>query len=265
MSISTLLFLFCALGYLWVSWSLAGKLFFGRGSRASTVLAIGSLAALAHILGALLQMHGANGTDFSLLRSLNLILAVTTLMVVVSSEFRPTRPLLLLLAPLSLVAILASSLSPASAAPLQLSLGEATHISLSILAFGLLSMATVEALLLKFVSARLKEHRLNALLRHMPPMEALEKLMFDLLRVGTLLLAAAVATGLMFLQSFAEQHLYHKFFFSVVAVVLYSWLWWGHARYGWRGKSALRWTLGAYVSLVLAYAGTKIVLEWIVR
>ena len=137
------------------------------------------------------------------------------------------------------------------------------HIILSILAFGILTIATAEALLLNFVSGRLKEHRINSALRHIPPVEALEKLMFDLLRAGTVLLLLAVITGLIFLQSFAEQHLYHKFFFSVVGLILYSWLWWGHQRYGWRGRGALRWVLAGYICLLLAYAGSKIVLEWI--
>lgn len=261
MSISNLLFVLSIPLYIWAVVAVAREIFSECPAKPRGVMGVGSLAAVLHVIASIMQMHSTEGTDFSLIKSLSLIFAVTTLLITTGSIRRPTRPLLLLAIPLSVVFALTSSLVPTTARPLQLQPGEVSHIILSILAFGIFTIATAEALLLNFVSGRLKGHRLSAPMKHVPPVEALEKLMFDLLRAGTVVLLLAILTGLVFLESFSEQHLYHKFFFSVVGLIVYGWLWWGHHRYGWRGRKALHWALGGYVSLLLAYAGSKIVLE----
>lgn len=261
MSTSNLLFILSIPLYLWVIVAVAREIFYECPPKPKLVMGLGSLAAIFHVIASVMQMHSFEGTDFSLLKSLSLILAVTTLLIAIGSSRRPTRPLLLAAAPLAVIFALAGTLLPATASPLQLEAGEVAHIILSILAFGIFTVATAEALLLNFVSGRLKIHRVNVAMKHMPPVEALEKLMFDLIRTGTVLLALAIVTGLVFLQSFAEQHLYHKFFFSILGLIIYAWLLWGHQRYGWRGRKALHWTLGGFFCLLLAYAGSKIVLE----
>ena len=36
---------------------------------------------------------------------------------------------------------------------------------------------------------------------------------------------------------------------------------WGRWRFGWRGRTAIRWTIGGFIFLMLAYFGSKFVLE----
>jgi ABC-type uncharacterized transport system permease subunit len=36
---------------------------------------------------------------------------------------------------------------------------------------------------------------------------------------------------------------------------------WGHLFYGWRGRIAVRWTVGGFGLLMLAYLGSKFVFE----
>jgi ABC-type uncharacterized transport system permease subunit len=45
--------------------------------------------------------------------------------------------------------------------------------------------------------------------------------------------------------------------------VLFATLLWGRYRFGWRGKKALHWTIAGFVVLLLAYFGSKAVLELI--
>jgi ABC-type uncharacterized transport system permease subunit len=40
---------------------------------------------------------------------------------------------------------------------------------------------------------------------------------------------------------------------------------WGRFRFGWRGRTALRWTLVGFVVLMLAYFGSKFVLELVLH
>jgi ABC-type uncharacterized transport system permease subunit len=41
----------------------------------------------------------------------------------------------------------------------------------------------------------------------------------------------------------------------------FGWLLIGRWRYGWRGRTALRWTVSGFVALMLAYPGSRFVLE----
>ncbi len=82
---------------------------------------------------------------------------------------------------------------------------------------------------------------------------------------GFVLLSIAQATGFMFLEDMFAQHLAHKTLLSVAAWVVFGVLLWGRFRFGWRGRTALRWTLAGFVVLMLAYFGSKFVLEVVLK
>jgi len=97
----------------------------------------------------------------------------------------------------------------------------------------------------------------------LPPLQTMEALLFEMLWAGTVLLGLSIITGLLFFEDLRSQHLIHKMFFSLIALLVYCTLLWGRHFHGWRGKKAIRWTLGGFVALMLAYFGTKLVLELI--
>ncbi len=53
----------------------------------------------------------------------------------------------------------------------------------------------------------------------------------------------------------------HKIVFSVLAWLVFGALLFGRYRYGWRGRTALNWILAGGALLLLAYIGSKFVLE----
>jgi ABC-type uncharacterized transport system permease subunit len=53
----------------------------------------------------------------------------------------------------------------------------------------------------------------------------------------------------------------HKTLFGILSWLIFGSLLAGRARWGWRGRVALRWTLSGFLTLVLAYIGSKFVLE----
>jgi ABC-type uncharacterized transport system permease subunit len=57
----------------------------------------------------------------------------------------------------------------------------------------------------------------------------------------------------------------HKTVLSILAWWVFAILLWGHWRYGWRGRTAIRWSLSGFVVLMLAYFGTKLVIELILK
>ena len=136
-----------------------------------------------------------------------------------------------------------------------------SHILLSMGAAALLFAAAVTALLLVLLDRRLRTRRLADLPSVLPPLDALEKVMFRLIGSGFVLLTLALLTGFVFVTNLFEQHLIHKTVLSLIAWVLFGILIFGRIRYGWRGRSAVRWALSGFGFLSLAYFGSKFVLE----
>lgn len=135
------------------------------------------------------------------------------------------------------------------------------HIALSTLAAGWLSITAVCAVLLVVQSARLKARRMDSWVRVLPPVEILERAVFASLGAGFAALSVALITGLLFVYDLKAQHLSHKLWLSLLAWALFATLLVGRARYGWRGRTAARLTVGGFFALSLAYLGSKFVLE----
>ena len=87
----------------------------------------------------------------------------------------------------------------------------------------------------------------------------------QMLWLGMVLLTASIFTGIAFLDDIFAQHLVHKTTFSITAWLLFSALLWGRYQLGWRGATAVRWTLWGFAALALAYFGSKFVLELVLQ
>ncbi|HUS24730.1 MAG TPA: cytochrome c biogenesis protein CcsA [Candidatus Binatia bacterium] len=135
------------------------------------------------------------------------------------------------------------------------------HVVLSLLAAGLLTLAAVQALTLAVQDGLLHRHSTRPWMQAMPPLQTMEGTLFQLISTGFFLLSLSLVTGLLFVDDLLAQHLAHKTVLSVVAWMLFAVLLWGRRQRGWRGRIAVRWTLSAYGLLVLAYFGSKFVLE----
>jgi len=91
----------------------------------------------------------------------------------------------------------------------------------------------------------------------------MEKLLFHMIAIGFVLLTVALASGLIYLEDMFAQHLVHKTVLTMAAWVVFGILLGGHYIAGWRGPTAVKLTVGAFVLLVLGYFGSKLVLELI--
>jgi len=135
------------------------------------------------------------------------------------------------------------------------------HILLSMGAAALLFAAAATALLLVFLDRRLRTRRIAHLPSVLPPLDALEKVMFRLIGTGFVLLTLSLFTGFVFVTNLFAQHLFQKTVLSLIAWIIFGVLLIGRIRFGWRGRSALGWTLSGFGMLALAYFGAKFVLE----
>lgn len=202
------------------------------------------------------------GLDLAINKVLSLIMFSINSIVLVSALKKPLHNLFILLFPLSVIAVILSSLPATTDTTLShLNVGISLHVLLSIIAYSLLSTAVLQALLLHWQDSHLKKRQITGLIKHWPPLQTMESLMFELLWVGVILLAAGIIVGALYIEDMFAQHLAHKTLLSIVAWVIFATLLWGRVQWGWRGNKAIRWVLGGFCVLMLAYFGSKLVLE----
>ncbi len=139
--------------------------------------------------------------------------------------------------------------------------GVDAHIISSMLAYSTLGLGAIQAVILAVLDYRLRHRQMGGFVRQLPALHTMEKQLFGMLWLGFVLLTVGLVTGMVFVQDLFGQHLVHKTTLSVVAWVVFGTLLVGRWRMGWRGQTAVRWTLGGFVALALAYFGSKFVLE----
>ena len=93
----------------------------------------------------------------------------------------------------------------------------------------------------------------------------MEGMLFELLWIGLGLLSIAIVSGAVFIDDIFAQSLVHKTVLTILAWLLFATLLWGHYQLGWRSKTAVRLTLAGFVMLMLAFFGSKLVLELILH
>ncbi|MCC8998562.1 MAG: cytochrome c biogenesis protein CcsA [Candidatus Contendobacter sp.] len=139
------------------------------------------------------------------------------------------------------------------------------HIFIAILAYSLLTLAAAQAALLAIQDHRLRRRLPGGFLRGIPPLTTMESLLFQMIGAGFILLSITLISGFFFLENLFTQHLAHKAVLSFIAWGVFGILLWGRWRFGWRGRTAIRWTLSGFAFLALAYFGSKLVLELILQ
>ena len=232
-------------------------------------LSISGFAALALSSHALLLYQGIlteEGFNLGFYHALSLMSWLVALLVMLASSFRPMSNLIIIFFPFAAFALLLEVALPSTniisgAAPAGLKI----HILLSVAAYGLLAIAAVQSLVLAFQETQLRKKQPVKVLNILPPMQTLEKLLVQALTIGFFLLSLSLATGLMFVHDILEQRLSHKVVLSILAWLIFAVVLWGRWARGWRGKKLIRWTLGGFISLLLAYFGSKLVLELILH
>jgi len=137
------------------------------------------------------------------------------------------------------------------------------HLHIAILAYSLFTIAALHALLMALVERHLHSRPLSTLLQRLPPLLTMEHLLFRILWAGFILLTLTLASGMLFSEEIFGQALQfsHKTLFALISWAIYAALLGGRHIYGWRGRTAIRWTLSGFAALVMAYIGSKFVLE----
>jgi len=141
------------------------------------------------------------------------------------------------------------------------------HLILGMSAYSLFTIAALHALLMTLLERRLHGGALSGPLSALPPLLTMESLLFRIILAGFVLLTLTLATGIVFSETLFGRPLRfeHKSLFAILSWLIFAALLAGRRFYGWRGRKALRWTLAGFVTLLLAYVGSRFVLEVILR
>jgi ABC-type uncharacterized transport system permease subunit len=206
-----------------------------------------------------------DGIQLSFFLASSQIFWVMNSIVLVSSLKKSLHNLFIFLLPCSSIAVATTLLSHTQSTILQLSFTLAGHVILSYVAYSLLTIATLQAVLLAYQNRHLKNKTGLQYLRFLPPLQTMESLLFEFVLVGEILLTLSILSGFIFLDNIFAQHLVHKSVFAMAAWLVYAFLLVGKYKLGWRGNTAIRWTLAGFLFLMLAYFGSKLVLEIILH
>jgi ABC-type uncharacterized transport system permease subunit len=146
------------------------------------------------------------------------------------------------------------------------------HIAIAMLAYSTLTIAAFHAVLMTLQESRLHAGSIRstwfgAVIDRLPALLTMERLLFRLIAIGFALLTLTVLTGIVFSEQLLGRAIKwdHKTYFTLLSWVLFGWLLAGRVWRGWRGKTALRFTLTGFATLLLAYVGSRFVYEVILH
>jgi len=230
------------------------------------------LVPVALVLHAMLlyrQIIVPEGLDLAVANAISLLVWLTvTIYWVAGLAFPRLAAILGLMAPLAFVSVLLQAAIPTShivtygANPLF-----ALHFGIAMLAYSLFIVATVHALVMLAEERWLHRGVLPPFLGSLPPLLEMEALLFRILLAAFTLLTFTLVSGIFFSEQVFGQAFKatHKSFFGFVSWFIFGCLLWGHYVRGWRGRMAVRWTLAGFTALLLAYIGSKVVLEIVLQ
>ena len=213
------------------------------------------------------SMFAGAGLRFGLSNAISVIVWLTAFIYWFSGFFKRLQGLQTLVAPVaaaSAVAVLLPLFFPSLRVLENTELPAfKAHLLVAMMAYSLLTIAALHALLMTVVERQLHHPAARSVLTNLPPLLAMEKLLFHIIWVGFVLLTLTLLSGVVFSKEVFGQPLTfsHKTLFGFISWGVFAALLAGRQFYGWRGRIAIRWTLAGFVTLLLAYIGSKFVLE----
>ena len=230
------------------------------------------LVPVALVLHAMLlyrRVVAAEGLDLGVTNTVSLLVWLTALIYWLASlAFQGLASILGLVAPMALAALLVQAAVPSQHI---VTYGGSPfftmHFAIAMLAYSLFIVATIHALLMLAEEKWLHRGVLPPFLRSLPPLMEMEALLFRILLAAFILLTLTLLSGLLFSEELFGKPftVSHKTVFAIVSWLIFGGLLAGHHFRGWRGRTAVRWTLAGFSTLLLAYVGVKVVLELILH
>jgi len=249
--------------YLFAAALLARPLLHRQALPKALTFGLATIAVLAHV-GLLVGMH-RGGVDLHFFAALSLVGACIAALSLLVNLARPVATLGVIVFPLAAALLLVDVFLAPATQPLPIEWQIKLHVVFAMIGYSVLSVAALLAILLSIQEHALRRHDFGGFAAALPPLTLTEGLMFQLIAAGFVLLSLTLLSGILFVANLFEQHLIHKTVLSIAAWAVFGALLLGRWRYGWRGRRAVRLTLSGMALLLLAFFGSRFVLEVILR
>ena len=210
------------------------------------------------------DMFAGNDFRFGFAQALSAMILLALVFYGVESLVYPLEGMPALVLPAAAVGVFVPALFPGAVMTGKLSAPAFVgHVAVAVCAYAFIAIAAIHAILMAIVERRLHAPTRRAPPPGLPPLLTMEKLLFQMLTVGFVLLTLTLLSGVVFSEEIFGRALRfdHKTVFSLIAWLIFAVLLLGRRAYGWRGRAALNGTCAGFGMLVLAYIGTRFVLE----
>ncbi|MFN5048714.1 inner membrane protein YpjD [Roseateles sp.] len=234
----------------------------GDGARLRGLLVLGWSA---HLLALVLDIAGIGasqpGARFGFAPALSMTIWLVLAVYMVESRLVPLPSARRVLAVLAALGVLLAALYPGESRPLAASPWTPLHWVLGLASYGLFGVAVLHAVLLSRAERQMRLKMPSPGQGQFPlgmPLLRLERLTFQFVGAGVVVLSLALLLGWWFTPQWRWDH---KNLLSVLGWLVLTGLLTGRRVFGWRGRRATRWLYLGAALLLLAYAGSRFVLE----
>jgi len=203
------------------------------------------------------------GLNLGFFAAFSLIAWLISIQILLSSIYRRIDSLGIIVFPISGIACVIASLHISDHLISITNNAMRGHIMISVIAYSLITLGACQAGLLAYQDRSIRQHHPGGFIRFLPPLHDMETLLFQFLGFGFICLSASLLSGFIYLEDIFAQHLVHKTALSIIGWIILGVLLFGRYKFGWRGRIAINWTLWAFAFLMLAFFGSKLVLEFI--
>ncbi|MBE0612627.1 MAG: cytochrome c biogenesis protein CcsA [Burkholderiales bacterium] len=219
-----------------------------------------------------LSLFAAADLRFGFSQAMSVTLWLTVLIYWVESLIYDVKGMQALVLPLAAASALLPAFFPGPETPAYTqAFAFRIHLMVAMLAYSLFTIAALHATLMTVLERRLHRGKISGPSGEslagpwasLPPLMTLEALLFRIITLGFVLLSLTLASGFVFSEELFGQaaRFNHKTVFGVISWLIFAALLIGRYGWGWRGRTALRWTLAGFAALLLAYVGSMFVLE----
>lgn len=203
------------------------------------------------------------GQNLSIFNIFSMVFWLISILIIISSVKKKLGILVMTILPISGLSLLASGhlgnneLIDASAP------GFLLHSLISIAAFSVISLAAIQSLFVNSLDSKLKKHPMPSS-KGLPALQDMENFLYVLIWTGFALLSLSILTAVIFMPETSAPIPAHKMVLSLASWLVFAIFLVGRYREGWRGKTAVHWTISGFFLLFLAYFGTRTILEFII-
>ncbi len=224
------------------------------------------LTALAlHALSLHLPLYLGDPLTLNFFSLASYVMWFLTLILFIITLRRRVESLAIIILPFTIISIIPTLFAgPDAQTAINLKSGLGAHILSSLLAYSMLMLASFQAVLLAYQNKLLHRHQTKGFILTLPSLEDMEHLLFRFIEIGLILLSVGLIIGFYYLENLFGSHVAHKTILSVIAWFIFTALLLGRWKYGWRGKTAVRWTLSGFAMLMLAFFGTRFIQEFVI-